>query len=163
MQTWFEAKLKYTKVFESGSEKMVTESFLLDAVSFTDAEARMIIAGNEMVRGGEFAVKDIKQSNVAEVFSYDVGEWWFKIKVSLVTVDEELGREKRINVYYLIMADDAKEALLRLDEALRYLLVPYVVMDLRRTVICDVFPYDHDAAQIPEGFVPVEETKEDKE
>lgn len=62
-KTWFEAKLRYTKVAESGREHAVTESFLLDAVSFTDAESRMIEQAGEMLKGGDFAVKDIKQSN----------------------------------------------------------------------------------------------------
>ncbi len=144
MQTWFEAKLKYMKVTESGSEKMVTESFLLDAVSFTDAESRMTKEANQMIKGGEFAVKDIKQSQITEVYPYNNGEWWFKIKVALITIDEEAGREKRINNYYLVMADDASEALNRLHESLSYLLIPYTVMVLSRTSIIDVFPYDLD-------------------
>lgn len=142
MQTWFETKLKYRKTAESGREQMVTETFVLDAVSYTDAESRMIKQAQQMVRGSEFSVKDIKPSNVAEIFPYDDGEWWFKIKVRLVTVDEQAGKEKKVNIHYLIMADDAKEALSRLDESLSYMVIPYVAMDLRRTTICDVFPYD---------------------
>ena len=142
MQTWFEAKLKYMKVTESGSEKMTTEPFLLDAVSFTDAESRMIKQAQQMVKGGEFTVKDIKQSKIAEVFPYEDGEWWFKAKVNLVTVDEEAGREKKISVYYAVEADDAKEALQRLDECLDYMVIPYEVVTLNRTTIADIFPYD---------------------
>lgn len=150
MQTWFEAKLKYMKVTESGSERMTTEPFLLDAVSFTDAESRMIAQAQQMVKGGEFTVKDIKQSRISEVFPYEDGEWWFQAKVNLVTVDEEAGREKKIVVYYLIMADSVKQAVDRLAKDLDYLVIPYDLESVARTKIQDVFPYslDEQAAEM---------------
>lgn len=156
MQTWFECKAKYNKVSESGREQMVTENFLLDAVSFTDAETRMIRQLQQMVKGGEFAVTDIKKSRIAEVFPYDTGEWWFKATINLVTVDEEAGKEKKMRTYYLIMADDIKEALERLDESLSYLVIPYVVSALAVSTIVDVFPYEPSESAVPEGFTPVD-------
>ena len=156
MQTWFECKAKYNKVSESGREQMVTENFLLDAVSFTDAETRMIRQLQQMVKGGEFAVTDIKKSRIAEVFPYDTGEWWFKATINLVTVDEEAGKEKKMRTYYLIMADDIKEALERLEESLSYLVIPYVVSALAVSTIVDVFPYEPSESAVPEGFTPVD-------
>ncbi len=160
MQTWFESKVKYMKVSESGSESMVTENFLLDAVSYTDAETRIIRQMQQMVRGGEFTIVDIKKSRIAEVFPYDDGEWWFKATINLVTVDEEAGKEKKLRTYYLIMADDIKEALTRLDESLNYLVIPYVVSSLAVSQIVDVFPYEPSESMVPEGYVPVEKTEE---
>jgi hypothetical protein len=160
MQTWFECKVKYVKISESGKEQNVTENFLLDAVSFTDAETRMIRQMQEMVRG-EFSVTDIKKSKIAEVFPYENGEWWFKATINLVTVDEEAGKEKKLRTYYLIMADDIKEALLRLEESLSYLVIPYVVSSLAVSTIVDVFPYKPSESVVPEGYVPIE--KNDRE
>ncbi|WP_052670586.1 DUF4494 domain-containing protein [Draconibacterium sediminis] len=162
MQTWFESKVKYMKVSESGSESMVTENFLLDAVSYTDAETRIIRQMQQMVRGGEFQIVDIKKSRIAEVFPYENGEWWFKAAINLVTIDEEAGKEKKIKTNYLIMADDIKEALNRLDESLEYLVIPFVVTSLAVSPIVDVFPYNPEEAQIPDGFVPVAEAAEKK-
>ena len=159
MQTWFESKVKYMKVSESGKENMVTENFLLDAVSFTDAETRIIRQMQQMVKGGEFQVIDIKKSKIAEVFPFDDGEWWFKVTINLVTIDEEAGREKKLRTYYLIMADDIKEVLQRLDESLSYLVIPYVTSAITVSTIIDVFPYDPSESAIPEGFVKVEENK----
>jgi hypothetical protein len=161
MQTWFESKVKYKKVLESGSEQMVTENFLLDAVSFTDAETRMIQKMQEMVKGGEFSVMDIKKSKIAEIFEYENGEWWYKVTVNMVTIDEEAGREKKLRAYYLIMADDINEALKRLDESLSYLVIPYVVTAIAVSTIVDVFPYVPNESVVPEGFVPVDETTKD--
>jgi hypothetical protein len=161
MQTWFESKVKYMKVSQSGSETMVTENFLLDAVSYTDAETRIIRQMQQSVKGGEFTIVDIKKSRIAEVFPFENGEWWFKATINLVTIDEEAGKEKKLRTYYLIMADDIKEALDRLDESLSFLVIPYVVSSLTVSTIVDVFPYVPADSMVPEGFVPVEKKKED--
>ncbi len=140
LQTWFECKVKYQKVDNDGRDRQVTESFLLDAVSFTDAETRIIAQMQTMVRG-EFSVVDIKKSKIAEVFPYEVGEWWYKATINLVTIDEEAGKEKKLRTFYLIQADDIQEALNRLDESLSFLIVPYVVSAIQVSLIADVFPY----------------------
>jgi hypothetical protein len=159
MQTWFESKVKYNKVSQSGNEQIVTENFLLDAVSYTDAESRTIRQMQELVRGGEFQIVDIKKSRIAEVFPFEAGEWWFKATINLVTVDEEAGKEKKMRTYYLIMADDIKEALARLEESLSFLVVPYVVSALAVSTIVDVFPYEPAESMIPEGYIPLEEAQ----
>lgn len=152
MQTWFESKVKYVKVSQSGNEQMVTENFLLDAVSYTDAETRIIKQMQQTVKGGEFAIVDIKKSKIAEVFPFENGEWWYKATINLVTVDEEAGKEKKIRAFYLVMADDIQEALNRLDESLSFLVIPYVVSAITVSTIVDVFPYQPAESLIPEGF-----------
>ena len=156
MQTWFECKVKYLKVSESGNEQTVTENFLLDAVSYTDAETRIIRQMQQMVKGGEFSIVEIKKSRIAEVFPFESGEWWFKATINLVTVDEEAGKEKKIRSYYLIMADDINVALSRLEESLSYIVIPYVTTSLSLSTIADVFPYEPSESIIPKGFVPLE-------
>jgi hypothetical protein len=140
LQSWFECKVKYLKIDQEGRERQVTESFLLDAVSFTDAEARIIAEMQTMVRG-EFTVTDIKKSKIAEVFPFEVGEWWYKVTINLVAIDEEAGKEKKLRTIYLVQADDIKEALARIDESLSFLIVPYVVSAIQVSLIADVFPY----------------------
>jgi hypothetical protein len=140
MQSWFECKVKYQKIDQNGREIQVTESFLLDAVSFTDAEARIIGQMQTMVRG-EFTVTDIRKSKIAEVFPYETGEWWYKATINLTTVDEEAGKEKKLRTLYLVQADDIKDALARLEESLSFLIVPYVVSAIQVSLIADVFPY----------------------
>ena len=85
---------------------------------------------------------NIKKSNISEIISKEDGEWWYKAKISLVTIDEEGGKEKKINNYILIMADDLNQALKRLEEGLSYMLVPYVVTAIQLSTIAEVFPYD---------------------
>lgn len=156
MQVWFECKVKYVKVTESGKEQTVTENFLLDAVSFTDAETRITRQMQEMVKG-EFTITDIRKSRIAEVFPYENGEWWFKATINLVTIDEDAGKEKKLRTQYLIMADDIQEALTRLDESLSFMVIPYVISSLAVSTIVDVFPYQPSESLIPEGFKPVQQ------
>ena len=153
MQIWFECKVKYVKVSESGNEQVVIENFMLDAVSYTDAETRIIRQMQKIIKGGEFSIVDIKKSRIAEVFLYETGEWWFKAAINLVTVDEEAGKEKKIRSYYLVMADDIKEALVRLEESLSYMVITFVATSISVSTIADVFPYEPSESTVPKGFI----------
>ena len=150
-QTWFECKVKLTKTDQNGSERNVTEVYMLDAVTFTDAEARIIHQMQQIVKG-EFTVVDIRKSKISEVFIYNNGEWWFRVVINLVTVDEKEGKEKKVKAWYLINADDMKEALQRLEECLAFLVIPYFVSSMSVSLIADIFPYEGFNAPVPEGF-----------
>jgi len=158
MQTWFECKVKYVKIDDDGRERKVSEVYLVDAVTFTDAETRIIQQLQTMVRG-EFVVDNIKKSNIVEIFPHENGEWWYKARIGIVTIDEKGGKEKKINNYFLVAADDIKEALQRLEEGLSYILVPYQTTSLAVCNIVDVFPYFGDDANkpIPSNLKPLKE------
>lgn len=158
MQTWFECKVKYVKIDDDGRERKVSEAYLVDAVSFTDAETRIIQQMETMVRG-EFMVDNIKKSNIVEIYPHENGEWWYKARIGIVTIDEKAGKEKKINNYFLVAADDLKQALQRLEEGLAYVLVPYQTTSLAICNIIDVFPYFEDKvnAKIPSNLKPLKE------
>jgi len=158
MQTWFECKVKYVKIDDDGRERKVSEVYLVDAVTFTDAETRIIQQMGTMIRG-EFIVDNIKKSNIVEIYPHENGEWWFKARIGIVTIDEKAGKEKKINNYFLVAADDIKEALQRLEEGLSYVLVPYQTTSLAICNIVDVFPYFEDKvnAPIPANLKPLKE------
>jgi hypothetical protein len=166
MQNWFECKMAYVKIDDDGRERKVSEVYLLDAVSYTDAEARIVQQIQTMVRG-EFVVKKITPSNIIEVFPHESGEWWYKAKIAIVTIDENAGKEKKINQYFLVAADDIKQALQRLEDGLSYILVPYQVTSITLSNIVDVFPYFEDDVnkQIPSNLKPIERpnTEDDDE
>ena len=158
MQTWFECKVKYVKIDDDGRERKVSEVYLVDAVTFTDAETRIIQNVQTMVRG-EFIVDNIKKSNIVEIFPHENGEWWYKAKIGIVTIDENAGKEKKINNYFLVSADDIKQALQRLEDGLSYILVPYQTTSLAISTIVDVFPYFEDKVNkpIPSNLKPLSE------
>jgi len=163
MQTWFECKVKYVKIDDDGRERKVSEVYLVDAVTFTDAETRIIQQMGTMVRG-EFIVDNIKKSNIVEIYPHDDGEWWFKARIGIVTIDEKAGKEKKINNYFLVAADDIKQALQRLEEGLSYILVPYQTNSLAVCNIVDVFPYFEDVVdkKIPSNLKPLSQVTKPK-
>jgi hypothetical protein len=140
MQTWFECKVKYQKLDQGGHERKVNDNYLIDAVSFTDAETRIYEKMGQLVRG-DFQVMNIKKSGISEVLSEPHGEWWYKAKISMITIDEEAGKEKKVSNYVIVMADDINEALKNLEQGLSYMLIPYVITSIQLSTIADVFPY----------------------
>jgi len=160
MQKWFKCVAQYVRIDDDGRERKVSEPYLIDAVTYTDAEARIISELSTMVRG-EFVVKQITQTNIVDIFPHEEGEWWFVGKISIVTIDEKAGKEKKINESFLIAADDIKQALKRLEEGLSYILVPFQITALSVSNIVDVFPYFEDDVnkQIPSNLKPIEKTE----
>ncbi len=153
MQTWFEVKVRYVKVDQDGRERKVSESYLVDAVSFTDAETRIIQQMQQMIRG-EFHIDNIKKSNIIEIFPAESGEYWYKARIAIVTIDEKAGKEKKVNNHFLVAADDFKEAFQRLEEGLSYILVPFQTTSLSLSSIADVFPYFQDET-VPPNLKPL--------
>lgn len=142
---WFEIKVKYTKVNEFGKEKKVLETYLLDSMSFTEAEGRITEKLKEIIQY-DFHVTSIKPSNISEIVeSKDTkDDKWFKAKVAIIDADTITGREKRSNVYFLVAGSDVNVALENLRKALSTYLVPTDVVQVGDSNIMDVFPYFED-------------------
>lgn len=140
MQIWFKCVVNYVKVDDDGRERKVSEAYLIDAVTYTDAEARIIKQLQTMVRG-EFSVKQITKTNIIEIFPNSENGTYYLGKISIVTFDEKGGKEKKINNSFLIEAQDFKHALKAFEDGLSYILVPYEITSLAVSNIYDVFPY----------------------
>lgn len=141
MRTWFECVIKYDKTQENGMEKKVSESYLVDALSFTEAEARIIEEMTPFI-SGEFLVSGIKRSNISELFYNEVGDKWFKYKVNFITLDEKSGSEKRTASYMLVYASTVDEADKNLKEGMKGTLADYEIESIKETKIMDVYPYN---------------------
>lgn len=151
MHTWFEGKIRYEKTAENGMNKKVTEPYLVDALSFTEAEARLIEEMTPFIQG-EYTVSDIKRANYREVFPSDAEEAdrWFKCKLMFITLDEKSGAEKKTATHYLVQASNFREAVKRLDECMKGTIVDYEIASITETAIMDVYPYDAEAEPDPE-------------
>lgn len=141
---WFQCKLKYQKELENGSLKTITEIHLVDALSFTEAEARLHqeLSGTHR----EFDVTNVGRLRLADVFYYDDADTWFKCKVVYVSLDERSGKEKKVNNIMLVTASDVKQAYERIQVGLKTMLVPFDITDVNRTNILEIFPYVKDEA-----------------
>lgn len=141
MHTWFECKVKYIKIDEtSGKEKKVNEPYLVDAVSFTEAENRIHQELEQMIRG-DFQVTNIRKANYSDIFPFENADRWFKCKVSYVAVDEEAGKEKKVSNQMLVMGNDLKEAYDNLMTSLEGMTIDFDVLGINESPIMDVFPY----------------------
>ncbi|MFA6401928.1 MAG: DUF4494 domain-containing protein [Salinivirgaceae bacterium] len=143
MSTWFECKVKYEKIGADGKEKMVTENYLVDAISFTEAESR-INKELEPYISGEFVVTNIKIANFAELVPNDNGDRWFKCKVTFISLDEEKGIERRSNNYMLVQANNVKEAFDNLQKALGDTISTFEIPAIQESPLMDVFTYFED-------------------
>ncbi len=140
MNSWYTVKVKFTKEFNDGTLKRVTEPYLISALSFTESEARVYKEIGEFVRG-EFLVTGISKTDFADIFHYDDADDWFKCQVSYVTEDADSGKEKRVNNNFLVSAHNVKEAYERIEESLKGLMVSYEIPKINKTSIVEIFPY----------------------
>ncbi|WP_271769832.1 DUF4494 domain-containing protein [Aquimarina algiphila] len=138
--TWYECKVKYRKINESGVQKMVTEPYLVDAISYTEAETRINEEMSAYV-SEEFKIMNIKVANFAEIHPFENSDRWFKSKVSLIAYDEESGKERKSNMYLLIQANDVKEAFDNTNTAMKDTMGDYTIPAIAESPIMDVFPY----------------------
>lgn len=162
---WFEAKVKYMKVNEDGREKKVNEAYLLDAMSYTEAESR-IMHEMESVIQGDYYISSLKKSNVTEVVpSEDENDdRWYKAKVGIIDADEVSGKEKSTFQYYLVAASNIKRAMENLEKSLSTYVVPYEIASIADTLFMDVFPYfEEGEAPIPENLRPLSEETDKEE
>ena len=147
MHNWFECKVSFEKVMENGVQKKVTEPYLVDALSFTEAEARIIEEMRPFITG-DFTVTDSKRARLSELFLNEYGDRFYKIKVYFITLDEKSGAEKKTAAQMLAQASNLKEAIAVLEDGMKGTLADYTIASVTETALMDVFPFD--ANRIPE-------------
>ena len=142
MNTWFECKIRYEKTMDNGMNKKVTEPYLVNALSFTEAEARIIEEMTPFI-SGEFTVSDIKRANYSELFpcEEEAADRWFKCKLVFITLDEKSGAEKKTSTQVLVQAADLRDAVKKLDEGMKGTMADYKIASVAETAIMDVYPY----------------------
>lgn len=144
MANWFECKISYEKTLENGMQKKVTEPYLVDALSFTEAEARIIEELKPFI-SGEFTITDIKRARLSELFFYDEGDRYFRVKVAFITLDEKSGSEKKTSVMMLVQALDLEQAIKILKKGMEGTMADYEIASISETNIMDIFPYSEDS------------------
>lgn len=142
MKDYFLCKVRYEKTMENGMQKKVTELYLVEALSFTEAEARIIEEMTPFITG-EFVVSDIKRSNYSELFpsNEESADKWYEGRLAFITLDEKSGKEKRTYTNVLIQASDIQDAMKKLDEGMKGTMADYQSISLKETAIMDVYPY----------------------
>ena len=138
MALWFECKVRYDKTQENGAIKKVTEPYLVDALSFTEAEARIIEELTPYI-SGDFSVAAVKRTRISEIFWDETGDKWFLAKLAFITVDPKSGVEKKAVTQILVQAKDFKTALANILEGMKGTASDYEIVSINETLLMDVF------------------------
>lgn len=139
---WFECKIRYEKVMEDGTPKKVNEVYVIDALSFSEAEERIMEEMSSYI-SGEIELVDVKIAPYKEIFFADnnLADRWFKAKVVYITIDERMQREKRMPVMVLVNAGNINSAIKNTDEVMGGTMIDYAITAIQETKIFDVFEY----------------------
>lgn len=138
MTNWFECRVKYDKTLENGTQKKVTEAYLVDAMTFTDAEARIIEEMTPYI-SGEFEVAAVKKDHIAELFEDPNGDKWYRAKVMFITLDEKSGAEKKSANNMLVQARSFEEAVKNLTDGMKGTMSDWEINTISETTLMDVF------------------------
>ena len=139
---WFECKIRYKKVMEDGTPKKVNEVYVIDALSFSEAEERIMEEMSSYI-SGEIELVDVKIAPYKEIFfaDSDLADKWFKVKVVYITIEERTQREKRMPVMVLVNAGNINSAIKNTDEVMGGTMIDYAITAIQETKIFDVFEY----------------------
>lgn len=137
---WYECKVRYRKIDENGIQKVTTEPYLVDAISYTEAERRI---NEEMAAyvSEEFKITGIKFGNFAEIHPFENADRWFKTRIALVAFDEESGKERKTGMNLLVQANDVREAFDNTVTVMKGTMGDYTITAISESPIVDVFPY----------------------
>ena len=141
---WFECKVRYEKTMEDGTIKKVTEVYVVDALSFSEAEKRITDEMSSYV-SGELEICNLKIAPYKEIFfpdsNFDLADEWYKAKLVFITIDEKTDKEKKTSVNYLVNAGSFNLALKNINEIMEGTMIDYQTCNLTETKIMDVFEY----------------------
>ncbi len=143
MNNWFTVKVKYTKQLDNGALKRVSEPYLLAAMTFTDAEARIYEELGSVIRG-EFNVVGIARTEIHDIFMYDDADVWYKCKVKYENVDGDSEKTRKVTQNFLVSAGSVKQAFERIQESLSTLLVDFEIPSITVSPIVEIFPYNEE-------------------
>lgn len=161
MNNWFTVKVKYTAQLDDGRLKRVTEQYLMAAVSFTDAEARIYEELGTRIRG-EFNVVGISRTEIHDIFAYDDSGVWYKVKINYDNADADAEKPKKVTQNFLVEANNVSEAYDRMKESLKTLMADFKMPSIMESPIVDIFPPEENLDR-ELSRTPMEEEDDDVE
>ena len=141
MALWFECKVRYERMAENGAVKKVNEPYLVDALTFTEAEARIIEKITPYI-SGDFSISAVKKTKISEIFFDDRGDKFYMVKVNFITPDEKTGTEKKTANFMLVQASDFADSLKKFEEGMKGTMSDYEIASITETQLMDVFPFE---------------------
>lgn len=142
MANWIETKVRYEKTLENGMQKIVNEPYLVDALSFSEAEARITEEITPYMQG-DFSVSAVKRTNISEIFFTEdsSADKFYKVKASFISINEKTLAEKRSNVNYIVQAADLIDALNNFRAAMKGTMADFDIVSISETALMEVYQY----------------------
>ncbi len=143
MTQCFECKVRYDKTMDDGLTKRVTETYIVEALSFTEAEARFTEEIEPLVGRSEYEISDIKKARLSDIVESRNADddRWYKVKVAFLSLDEKTGQEKRATHTMLVQAQDLRMAVKNLDEYMSRGMEDYLIVAVAESPVMDIFHY----------------------
>lgn len=137
---WFETIVRYNKMMESGETKKVNETYVVDAITFGEAEENITRVLDSYI-SGEFDIKNINPAPYSEIFfsDKDTDDKYYRVKLNFITIDEKTQIEKKSKVTYLVQANSLEQARKNTEEVMNGTMIDYEFVSVTETKIMDVF------------------------
>ena len=148
LNAWFECTVAIDQVQDDGTTKAVTQKYLVNALSFTEAEDRIIEEVKPFTKGN-LDVKAVKKVRIAEIFQNETGEayTWYRVKAVFITIDEKTQAEKEAPFVVMVQSASFSNALADFEKGMRGSLADYRIVGITETKILDVYKYVKKSAE----------------
>ncbi|MBS7347149.1 MAG: DUF4494 domain-containing protein [Muribaculaceae bacterium] len=143
MAIWFECKVRYDKMQENGMVKKVNEPYLVDALTFTEAESRIVEEMKPYI-SGEYSISSEKKTKISEIFYHEGGDRYYLVKAAFISYDNKTDTEKKSISQILVQACDLEEALNNFNEGMKGTVDDYTIVSIAETAIMDIFKVNLD-------------------
>ena len=141
MNVWYQVKIKHTKQLDNGSFKRVTDTYLVSALNFTEAETKTYEELGSVIRG-EFTIVGVTPKNYEDVFSYETAdEYWWEVQVKMQDANLDSDKIKMVTNTYLVSAENLPDAVDNITESLNGSVMDMTIVGVKSSPIVDIFPY----------------------
>ena len=137
---WFETIVRYDKTMESGETKKVSETYVVDAITFGEAEESIAEEMKPYI-SGDFDIENINPAPYSEIFfsDKDTDDKYYRVKLAFITIDEKTQKEKKSKVTYLVQAGSLEQARKNTEDVMKGTMIDYEFVSVTETKILDVF------------------------
>ena len=137
---WFETIVRYDRTMVSGEVKKVSEVYVVDAITFGEAEER-IAEEMKPYMSGDFDIKNVNPAPYSEIFfsDEDTDDKYYRVKLNFITINEITQKEKKSKVTYLVQANSLEQARKNTEEVMNGTMIDYEFVSVTETKILDVF------------------------
>lgn len=138
----FETQIRYDRINARGVQDTCTETYLVEALSFSQAEASITIEMQPYITG-DLDIPAIKRISVADIIDRhnSDADKYFRAKLTYITINERTMKEKRQSFDYIVRANDIDSAHAAVVAYMKQSPQDYVIAKLEETRIVELISH----------------------